>query len=109
MSNFVIFGIVVVLWAALGIKMVLDQVSLLKLYRQKADPSYPPLPGEEGSKGRPLFSSQAPAAKRGLGVMFAKHPGYPEIDKLARKVRIEYFSLLGLMVVIGISFFLLGP
>ena len=115
MDNFTLLGMGAVgVWMIVGVKLISDQLKLLKLYRKEFNPPYPLLPGETHAmfKNNPSESNistilQWSGTVRRLKVMMSKYPENPEMDNLARRVRIEFFSLIPLAIGIVIAFWLL--
>jgi hypothetical protein len=89
-----IFGWMAVILIAIC-KTMLDQYTLLRQYRKQVNPSYPIVPGEKPDSADPLGLT---TGMRWINIMFSKHPKHPELAKQAKKVRLEFFSTLSLMV-----------
>lgn len=90
----------------IGCKMLLDQKQLLKLLRKEIDPPYPLLPGEKSS-AYPQSAKTSDLADllgititgRRLRLTFSNYPHNQNLDKLAGKVRTEFFT--GIWIGIG--------
>lgn len=101
-----IFGLAVVL---IG-KTIHDQSRLIGLYQKLVNPNFPLAPGEKSSilgptkDGRPVDPLGVVLISRYVRVSFSKHPKHPDMAKLAKRVRAEFFLALAVMV-LGVGAF----
>ena len=91
-----------------GLKMVIDQYKLLKLYRTQVNPPCPILPGEvsnmfektgDPKKTERFVDSKDPLqlkiTSRRFRIAFSKHNDHPDVARLARLVRADFYTALG--------------
>ena len=96
---------ILITWIALMVKLGYDQSKL-----QLAQAGNKPEPSSDAELGIPNPLS---ATKEGLKSTFANDSENPEVQKLARRVRIDYFVMVGMsmliIVLIIISLLIAGP
>ena len=96
---------ILILWVALMVKLGYDQIRL-----QLAQADNKPEPSSDAELG---ISNPLNATKEGLKSTFANDSEDPRIQKLARRVRIDYFAMVGtfvlIIVLIIISLLIAGP
>ena len=99
MNKFSIFIVTIVtIWMLTGVKFTVDQLKLYRVYKTEIDPTFP----AETTDVNPLNAFSI--LKWRLRVIFSRYPNNPNVDKLARRVQVAFFSILILFVAMMISF-----
>jgi hypothetical protein len=103
MDTFTIFEVcVITVWVALGIKLMHDQIALLKKYRKVINPPFPLLPNEE-ELPYPSLAYPFTHSLRLFLIPFEKFKN-AQLSRLARKVRFDLGLLVLTMITSGIAF-----
>ena len=89
---------IVTIWMLTGVKFTVDQLKLYRAYKTEIDPTFP----AETTDVNPLNAFSI--LKWRLRVIFSRYPNNPNVDKLARRVQVAFFSILILFVAMMISF-----
>ena len=89
---------IVTIWMLTGVKFTVDQLKLYRAYKTEIDPTFP----AETTDVNPLNAFSI--LKWRLRVIFSRYPNNPNVEKLARRVQVTFFSILILFVAMMISF-----
>jgi len=100
MENFGYFSVITLgAFILFGIKFVYDQMRLFKAYKEHVDKTFQLSPFANNLAANNPITTTAERWK----VVFGKYPKYPEVDRLAKRVRLETVPFFILFILFGIS------